>query len=192
MQIQKESVRNSILQAAEESLFSWGYQHTSLRQIANSANITVGNIYRYFENKEALFWAVVEPAWEDIKQIIQNQEDSYEKWDTDHIQQLAANLTRVFLARQKQFMILMSNEIGAPNTGVREDVEILICERLSLDLLPALPSDKQDPLIMEILASAIAASMFKVFREYNGDVRMLTERVSRIIHIFLGDVKDWK
>lgn len=191
MQIQKDAVKGRILEAAEEAFFTQGYLKTSLRKIANVANITVGNIYRYFENKEALFWAVVEPAWEDINKIITSQYDMDEEWDIARFQELADNLTKIFLAKQMQFVILLTDEIDTPGVGVREDIEMLVLDRLTLDFIPRLPLEKQDPVIMEILAEAIVSSMFKLFREYDGDKDRLAERITRVIHIFLGSSKNW-
>ena len=62
MQVLKESVKKAILNGAILEFFEHGYQSANMRRIADSANITVGNIYRYFENKEALFNAVLSPA----------------------------------------------------------------------------------------------------------------------------------
>ena len=54
MQVLKESVKKAILDGAINEFFEHGYQSANMRRIADSANITVGNIYRYFENKDLL------------------------------------------------------------------------------------------------------------------------------------------
>ena len=54
--------RNSILQCAEKLLLKNGYIHTDLSQIAAMVGIDKRTIYRYFESKEALAFAV----WGDV------------------------------------------------------------------------------------------------------------------------------
>lgn len=60
MQVKKEEMRERILQEAEIEFASAGYVHASVRQIAKKAGMTIGNLYRYFEGKEALFETLVE------------------------------------------------------------------------------------------------------------------------------------
>jgi len=48
MQVLKESVRNAIVEGAIAEFFHNGFQKANMRRIADNANITVGNIYRYY------------------------------------------------------------------------------------------------------------------------------------------------
>src|SRR5689334_12394519 len=57
-----DDTREQIIHAAAELLATQGYTATSLEQVAAHAGITKGTIYYHFESKEALYWAVVEPA----------------------------------------------------------------------------------------------------------------------------------
>ena len=53
-----------VLDAALELFSSQGYRGTSLRQIAERAGISVGNIYHHFPDKEALYNRLFELYWE--------------------------------------------------------------------------------------------------------------------------------
>lgn len=61
MQVLKEEVRKSIRNAAIKSFKEQGYQKASMRTIAKEAGMSVGNLYRYYNNKETLFGALVQP-----------------------------------------------------------------------------------------------------------------------------------
>lgn len=88
MQVLKDKVRAGILEAAKVSFLENGYQKTSMRDIANETGITPGNIYRYFESKEALFDAVVEETYSALTDFVDVQfvvtdllePDTYAKW----------------------------------------------------------------------------------------------------------------
>jgi AcrR family transcriptional regulator len=69
-QIQKESVKKRIMKEAKAAFLLAGYQNTSMRQIANKSDMTVGNLYRYFENKASLFGAIVDPFLTEIDQVL--------------------------------------------------------------------------------------------------------------------------
>lgn len=55
-----EQQRQRILQSARECFISIGLAHTTMRDIAAKADMSLGNLYRYFENKDALIVAFVE------------------------------------------------------------------------------------------------------------------------------------
>ena len=62
MQYTKESVRAKILEAAEAEFDEQGYAGASMRSIVRRAETSLGNIYRYYPNKEALFLSIVAPV----------------------------------------------------------------------------------------------------------------------------------
>lgn len=62
MQVLKEDIRGRILTVARHRFEQKGYSKTSMREIAELAEISVGNIYNYFTNKDELFCEVVRPV----------------------------------------------------------------------------------------------------------------------------------
>ena len=54
-QVLKEEVQNRIVQAAVGVFARKGYAAATIGEIAAAAGISTGNVYRYYENKEALF-----------------------------------------------------------------------------------------------------------------------------------------
>lgn len=54
-----ESRRQQILDAACEQVRQSGFHGASMADIAKAAGLSVGQIYRYFENKEAIIGAIV-------------------------------------------------------------------------------------------------------------------------------------
>lgn len=60
MQYLKEQVRERILQSAREEFIAHGFSNASIRNIADGSGTSLGNIYRYFTDKEALYIAVIE------------------------------------------------------------------------------------------------------------------------------------
>ncbi len=51
--------RNRIIKIATEEFANNGFENTSILQIAKKSGISVGSIYKYFENKESLFTYIV-------------------------------------------------------------------------------------------------------------------------------------
>jgi AcrR family transcriptional regulator len=72
MQVLKDYVRTNILESARKEFLDKGYTKASMREIAVNAGITVGNIYRYYESKEYLFEAIVDPTFVEITDLFSN------------------------------------------------------------------------------------------------------------------------
>lgn len=66
MQYKKDVLRESILTEAEQEFFEKGYTNASLRQIAKRSGMTIGNLYHYFDSKEALF-----------NELVQNEHEAF-------------------------------------------------------------------------------------------------------------------
>jgi len=52
MQVLKEKTRRDIVEAAEKEFRKLSFEKASMRTIATNANMTVGNLYRYYKNKQ--------------------------------------------------------------------------------------------------------------------------------------------
>lgn len=78
MQIQKDEVREAIITAAKINFMKYGFQKASLREIAQAAGVTKGNIYTYFRNKDLLFCEIVKPAMSFLRSSMgETHEQSY-------------------------------------------------------------------------------------------------------------------
>ena len=64
-----EARRRQILEAASECFCQCGFHGASMDQIAKKAEMSVGHIYHYFKNKEAIIAAIVE---QDLQHRLQN------------------------------------------------------------------------------------------------------------------------
>lgn len=59
-EIKKKRVRESILNSARELFFSRGFSDTTIKAIAEKAEVAVGTVYNYFESKSGIILAITE------------------------------------------------------------------------------------------------------------------------------------
>lgn len=69
MQIKKDDIKEQILAAAQREFIVHGYEGSSMRLIAKKANTTLGNIYHYYENKEAILEEVLREPLEGLERL---------------------------------------------------------------------------------------------------------------------------
>ncbi len=73
---EREQRRAEILKTAREILFKKGIDATSINAVARKAELSVGTIYLYFENKEALLAALQEEGLDLLYDCIRQAEKS--------------------------------------------------------------------------------------------------------------------
>lgn len=56
--IHSEEMKQKIIQTAEKLFNEYGYDNTSVKDIAAAVGVTTGSLYHHFENKEAILMAV--------------------------------------------------------------------------------------------------------------------------------------
>ncbi|RJX24491.1 MAG: TetR/AcrR family transcriptional regulator [Dethiobacter sp.] len=61
---QQGDKKNRILEAARYLFGEKGYENTTMLQIAKAADVAIGTIYEYFENKEVLFFSIAAERYE--------------------------------------------------------------------------------------------------------------------------------
>jgi AcrR family transcriptional regulator len=66
---QRERHRNEIIEAAERLFLSQGFENTTMKEIAQSAEFAKGTLYNYFESKEDLYLAIGTNAYDILIQI---------------------------------------------------------------------------------------------------------------------------
>ncbi|MCM5703702.1 TetR family transcriptional regulator [Larsenimonas salina] len=71
-----ESTRQVLLDSAETLFYEKGVSRTSLEHIAKHAGMTRGAVYWHFENKNALFNALLDRVKMPLKQLIEDLEES--------------------------------------------------------------------------------------------------------------------
>lgn len=96
MQYQKSAIRERIVKAAAAEFAEFGFAAASVRNIADDAGASMGNLYRYFENKDTLFRAVAEPFVQRVENYIEVEFD----FDGGFLQQFATVFLE-FLDRNK-------------------------------------------------------------------------------------------
>lgn len=111
-----EEKRNRILEASINEFAHNGYEHANINVIAASAGVSVGSIYKYFENKQDLFLTTVKHCALVLKSILEGVMQNAGGWKSRvrailHIVQKHS--------REHRVMIQLYSEMAAQcNAGV--------------------------------------------------------------------------
>ncbi len=190
MQVQKEEIRDKILAAATNEFLHKGYSSASLRDIATAAGITPGNIYRYYKNKYALYEVVTKPAWDGIYDLFEHNPWNGQYIANQGLKDLAKKIVKVFLANQKQFIILIKESAEVPGNNARKIIIKLIESHIYDNLNKEIPEKEIDKVLINILAVAITEAMVCIFINFDNNEKLLYQRIYKITSHMLNNCKE--
>lgn len=167
-QILKDHVKTQIVESAIKDIFENGLIGSSMRKIASNANMTVGNLYRYFKNKDELINFIISPVLNRIGKIIQKYtnktidlNDEYIDLsnisieDITHIlDDLSIELVNIYYDTPKPFMILMMNDKVNQNI-LKWFTKLIMDFMISKNYV-----NKKNNARCELLSQAYAVSLF--------------------------------
>ena len=188
MQIQKEEVRNRIIEAAKQEFLRNGYRRTSMRTIAEQAGVTPGNIYAYFRGKADLLDVITRPTLEELNRLIAEVSKGA-RISKPTILEMAEQITAVFLNNRTQFLILMNGCGGSKYEQIREQICLCAVSRMEEELLPVLPVGMQSKLLIETMANALISGFFYLFDQYQGEEAQLRRTMMDFMMITLYHIQ---
>ena len=129
-QQKKAHVREAILAAARRQFAEHGLAGASLAAIAADAGTSVGNLYKYFADKDALFAAAVPPeVATELRALLRRQVQALgtardvNELPTDHPYRRAAGETRVFsIAHRSELLFLLRHAEGGGRPAFADEV----------------------------------------------------------------------
>ncbi len=156
MQYLKDYIREKILMTAEEAFFEEGYTAASLRGIATHSGVTVGNLYRYFENKEALLDAVLRPLLIEVEQILddllnENTLDDRKLHQEFHLR-VAERLSLITQKHYRLISIMISGVLGTKYAHYFQEIIHRVAVGMQEVITKGKPFIQLQPIIYEVLA----------------------------------------
>lgn len=187
MQYLKKEIREKILCAAVEEFKANGFADASIRNIANNAEISLGNIYRYFTNKEALYLAVINPFMDSIKVAI----DTEFVFDKRSMKEVSEVLIDFLIKHSDELMIIRKGNTVHYDAFVSYIVQVISkkIKEMITNSFPEIDSKISNQSFYEVIAESFLTALFKILR--NGDSKEAQERnVRELITFFFGHMKD--
>ena len=181
MQYLKETVREKIYAAAIEEFKTFGYQEASIRNIANNAGISLGNIYRYYQNKESLYIAVVQPLMESVKEFV----DTKFFVDGSSLKEVAANVVD-FMDKHDDEIVILRRGNTDYYRNFAEFLEKATAKRIEQGIQSGSGEIKvKNPQLSHIIARSFLHCLFDIIYSTK-DNQVRTEYVEEVMIFYFG------
>jgi AcrR family transcriptional regulator len=126
MQILKDNVKLNILEAACEVFFQNSYKNASMRIIAGKSGITVGNLYRYFNNKADILDTLLTPVSTKLLELTKHTFQPIVGLEIEPVLDLIgseiAPLTGLFSQYRREIVILLEKAAGTQYDVVKNQL----------------------------------------------------------------------
>ena len=187
MQYLKREIRDRILASAVEEFKEHGFANASIRNIANNAEISLGNIYRYFANKEALYFAVINPFMESVKQSIERDFVFKDKPMKD----ASEVLVKFLMQYCDEILIIRKGNSVHYETFINYIIEVIsakIREMIEGEF-PGIDDKIQNPDFYLAIADGFLNSLFKVLHK-DDTIEIQERNIRELITFYFGHMKD--
>ncbi|MFT9497478.1 TetR/AcrR family transcriptional regulator [Anaerosolibacter sp.] len=194
MQVLKDDVRNSIHEAALIEFHEKGFKDASMRSIAEKGGMTVGNLYRYFTNKEDLFYSVISPAYHKVIDL--TNEKFVEMGGLKDIRQVMAYIANqiVMINREhrRELLILMSGCEGTKFEHAIEEITNLVENKFKNQIFPQLRGHDvviRDEFFAHVLAVSQVEGIKAILKHYE-DEDKIKGLVQQYLHYHFHDIRN--
>ena len=167
MQVLKEEVRQRILKSARREFKKRGFEKASMRSIASTANMTVGNLYRYYKNKEDLYGAIIGNLFDELKTLKSNLPAEPEA----RLNYLLENFKEMQKDHRGEWLTLFGGSAGTRFEKAADEIHSLLRNTLK----DVLEKNNRRPEIAVPVASAIIYGLNTILRSDKGKSGDLAE-----------------
>lgn len=115
-QVLKDEVKAKIKESAVDVFTEKGFKKASIKEIAKHADVSVGNVYRYYSDKEGLYKSVIQGVYNGVNEILRIVEsrNDYElvfegKLDDDKLFDPMIHFIQLYRQEKKVFRMLLHN-----------------------------------------------------------------------------------
>ncbi|MCK5736052.1 MAG: TetR/AcrR family transcriptional regulator [Spirochaetaceae bacterium] len=167
MQVLKDEVRQRIIKSARREFKKRGFEKASMRSIASSANMTVGNLYRYYKNKEDLYGAIIGNLFDEIKTLKSHMPEEPEA----RLNYLLEGFKELQKDHRSEWLTLFGGSVGTKYQKVADDLHGILRDTLK----DVLKKNNRRPEIAVPVASAIIYGLNTILRSEKGKTDNLAD-----------------
>lgn len=179
-----ESVKAALLQAAAARFLTVGYEATTVRDIAQQAQVTTGSLYHFFGNKEGVFEHLIRGVFastiQQADQLTADEPDPYTSLSFELAMQI-----ELISADARLAALYHAAHTSAP---ISQLILMLARQRFGQKLAPTLPADQLDATAHALAVTAKSLLMGLIQERLIANELSLDQRLSVLMRGLWGQV----
>ncbi len=189
MQILKEDIRNDINLAALNLFSEKGYSKVSMRMIAKKSYVSVGNIYRYYENKNNLFESLIEDTYKNLIEVFDFSSidnSSSEEFVKETIADLIRNFILLYNQDKKRVRILLYGSEGSDMVSVVETIDTIVKNEIYKIIKSRNKLDINAEYLSAILTKSLLYNSMEVVEHFDDDEDKITH-INELVKLYINN-----
>lgn len=160
MQKLKTEIRQKIIDVGRLRFQKYGYENTSMKDIATDSGISIGNIYRYFLTKNHILNEILSELEVEIKDFFEQLPSSYDEINMHSLFGMISNLTIKIAEENKDTLKVMFNsQTESHFIEFKEKILSLFTDKM-VTIAESMNAKKD---ISKVLCESIARAEFEGF-----------------------------
>lgn len=144
MQRLKEEVRQKIIEIGKKHFKKDGYENTSMKDIANDAGISTGNIYRYFLTKKHLLNEILIEIEKEIEDFFNQVPSDYKEIKLDSLfERIISFTTKIAKEKNDTLKIMFKSQNESQFISFREKLLNLFTKKI-MEIINSINSQNKE------------------------------------------------
>lgn len=191
MQVKKEEVRKKILKAAVKEFKNNGYKNATMRKISNSSGIPIGNLYRYYQNKETLFNSIVADVYEELKDLFKTGMERDEQTVEGRSLYFFNKLIDIYTANYDKTYILLHRNVGTKYENVQRELGNYFQDKITSNIKENNPEVEEEDLeFIRFICRLYLIGIGELITSYDKDIAKLKKMGRRFVTFYFQQISE--
>jgi len=191
MQVKKEEVRKKILKAAVKEFKNNGYKNATMRKISNSSGIPIGNLYRYYQNKETLFNSIVADVYEELKDLFKTGMERDEQTVEGRSLYFFNKLIDIYTANYDKTYILLHRNVGTKYENVQRELGNYFQDKITSNIKENNPEVEEEDLeFIRFICRLYLIGIGELITSYDKDIAKLKKMGRRFVTFYFQQIAE--
>ena len=199
MQVKKQEIKEKIYRAAFEEFYEKGFKKATMSTISDNSGVPVGNIYRYYKNKEAIFKEIVEDVAVELSNLFSNclkikylsTDKSYSDSLRKEVLEFLEKLLELSLKNKRTIEILFEKSHGSKFDKFEKNLELKFIENSIYTAELGLRNSKlsqEDTEIVKVSAKVFLKGLETIMVNYSDNEELKRNLMFRFADFFITDI----
>ncbi len=191
MQVKKEEVRKKILKAAVKEFKNSGYKNATMRKISNSSGIPIGNLYRYYQNKETLFNSIVADVYDELKDLFKKGMERDEQTVEGRSLYFFNKLIDIYTANYDKTYILLHRNVGTKYENVQRELGNYFQDKITTNVRENNPNIEEEDLeFIRFICRLYLIGIGELITSYDKDIAKLKKMGRRFVTFYFQQIAE--
>lgn len=183
-----------IISNAIEIMHKEGYQALSMRKVAFKSNMVVGNVYRYFKNKEEIEQEIFQPVYQhldsflnipfDQVKMIHPSKSEVKNFILNNIESVVENINDLLKVHYKEFQIIFKEATLSKDITLKVSLFLQALLKNYFPLNDDLAEESKQ--LLKMFSNSLIAGVIEAINDYPHNKKIIATLIKDYLSIYIN------